>query len=194
MTAIVGYIENGVVYLGGDSCSSSGSKVWVRTTPKVWRAGECVVGVTGIPTTEQLLRHAFEWPTIEADQDPEIWVAAQFVPALRDLLQRHGQVGRFTTGEIQGGDAMDSNVVIGLRGRLFEVCAAFQVLEVADGFTATGSGQNEARGALHALQKCAPGLNPGQRVICALEAAARFDNSVCGPFTLVCTWGAANAA
>ena len=46
MTCIVGLVENGVVYIGGDSSGVGGWNLMLRKDRKVFRVGEALLGFT----------------------------------------------------------------------------------------------------------------------------------------------------
>lgn len=186
MTCLVGLVDQGTVYLGGDSCSTCNQQQWTVAEPKVWKAGELVFGVSGSPIIGQLLRYRFTWPPIEPSGDPKRWLIVDVIPALRALLADAGQLGRETEGNPQGMDMLDANMVLGVRGRLFEIWASFMVAEMLEPYATCGSGGPVARGAMYATQHGGRWL-PGDRVLIALEAAAAHTPGVRGPFTIVAT-------
>jgi hypothetical protein len=55
MTCIVGIVENGKVYMGGDAAGVNGYSVRVRKDPKLFKVGEFLFGYTSSFRMGQLL-------------------------------------------------------------------------------------------------------------------------------------------
>ncbi len=178
MTAIVGVVSDGVVYLGGDSQATAGWDRHLLAQSKVFRAGPYVFGVAGSPRFRQLLQHAFDPPAPTIDLDK--FLATTFVNALRDTMKNGGLAAKNSDVE-----STNSTFLMGVHGRLFTVHSDYQLCEESTDYAATGSAQGEARGALYATADL--GLTPRQRMRVALKAAARHDVTVHGPFTYVST-------
>jgi ATP-dependent protease HslVU (ClpYQ) peptidase subunit len=186
MTAIVGVIDDGHVYLGGDSLALDGVVCWQRRSPKVYRRGEIVIGFSGAAVIMQHVLCILEWPVFHDTHEPLPWLVRHFLPALRSSLETHGQLGRATTEDCPGSDQMDANILIGMRGQLFDVTMSFGVTEVVEPYSAIGCGATPARAALHALTYAAPRA-PIARLRIALETAAALVCSVRPPYHIVAT-------
>ncbi|MGW6292457.1 hypothetical protein [Streptomyces sp. NPDC055058] len=173
MTAIVGIVHDGTVYLGGDSAGVAGYALTVRADHKVFRTGPYVLGFTSSFRMGQLLRYAFAPPAPDGG-DLARFMATTFVDAVRDTLKAGGWLRKDSEQE-EGG-----TFLVGVRGRLFRVAGDFQVGEAADGYDAVGCGDELALGALFATARL--GLAPRDRLRCALSAAERFSAGVRRPF------------
>ena len=173
MTAIVGVVHDGRVYIGGDSAGSSEYRITQRADPKVFRNGLYVMGFTTSYRMGQLLRHAFEAPAPTGDLDK--FMSTTWIDAVRECLKTGGWASRENEQESGG------TFLVGIRGRLFSIGGDYQVGEAADGYDAVGSGNEIALGAMYATV----GQPPKQRIRVALEAAERFNPGVRGPFTIV---------
>jgi hypothetical protein len=174
VTVIVGLVHNGVVYLGGDSAGISGWDLTVRADPKVFTVGPYAIGYTTSFRMGQLLRYAFDPPkpdTVKLDR----FMVTTFVDAARAALKAGGWAKKDNEQE-EGG-----NWLVGVAGRLFEVCGDYQVAESANGYAAIGCGWQVACGALHAT----PTVAPRRRLQLALEAAQHHSAGVRGPFAYV---------
>lgn len=176
MTCIVGIAENGIVYLGGDSASSTpDGESFLPTRPKVFLKGELVIGVSGSGRVNNLIRHKLSVPPITAD--PEHYLAVDFVDALKAMLKEDGR----KDDELMD----DSFLLIGLRGRLFVIDSTFQVSEMMRKYDAIGSGAPVALGALYATSW---GDNPPLvRLRMALDGAQEHNAFVRAPFVFVQT-------
>lgn len=180
MTAIVGLAHNGTVYLGGDSAGVAGYSLVVRADAKVFANGPYVMGFTSSFRMGQLLRYAFQPPTllgvgVEKTDDVPKFMATQFIDAVRETLKGGGWLKKDSEREDGG------TFLVGVRGRLFRISDDFQVGESADGYAAVGCGHEIAVGALYATAKTR--MTPQRRVRMALEAAERFSAGVRAPFT-----------
>ena len=174
MTCIVGIAENGVVYLGGDSASSTpDGESFLPTRPKVFLLGEIVIGVSGSGRVNNLIRHKLSVPPITAE--PEHYLAVDFVDALKAMLKEDGR----KDDELMD----DSFLLIGLRGRLFVVDSTFQVSEHRAGYDAIGSGAQVALGSLYN----GVSESPLTRLQIALYAAQQHNAFVRAPFVFVQT-------
>ena len=175
MTAIVGLVHNGVVYVGGDSAGVDGFAITVRADAKVFRNGGYVFGFTTSFRMGQLIRYALEPP--EPEGELERFMSTTFVDAVRACLKDGGWARRDNERE-EGG-----TFLVGVQGRLFAVHDDYQVAEAADGYAAVGCGDQVALGALYATESIR--IRPERRVRVALEAAERFNAGVCAPFVIL---------
>ena len=178
MTCIVGLVDSGAVYIGGDSSRVSGKTLRVRSGFKVFRNGEFLFGCAGSIRVEQLLHYKFTPPPHGEGVDPDCYMATDFVDAVREVLEKGGTLGKFTTGEEKAGD---SALLVGYRGRLYEMDDDFQMVRQGDPFASVGCGSNVAMGAMY-MGEVAFALSPEEKIVRALEAAARYHCGVCGPF------------
>lgn len=184
MTAIVGLVHEGTVYLGADSAGVAGYSLVVRSDAKVFNNGPYVMGFTDSFRMGQLLRYAFRPPAplgrgVEDCKDVPRFMATHFVDAVRATLKEGGWLRKDSEQE-EGG-----TFLVGARGRLFEIGSDFQVGEAADGYAAIGCGDELALGSLFATEPrgWVDPLPPKSRVRLALEAAERYSAGVRGPFT-----------
>jgi len=175
MTCIVGVVEDGKVWIGGDSAGIDGYHLVIRSDPKVFRNGEFTIGYTSSFRMGQLLAHAFQPPKRHADQDVFAYMVTSFVNALRDCFKDGGYAGKQNERE-EGG-----TFLVGYEGRLFEIESDYQVGEALDGYAACGCGRSIAMGALCVTK----GDRPAERVRVALEASEHHNAGVRGPFLVV---------
>ena len=174
MTCIVGLVENGTVYLGGDSAGVNGSlHLTVRADPKVFRNGPCLIGYTSSFRMGQLLRYKLEPPLCAPATDPLEYLATSFVDAVRGTLKAGGMASK--ENDVEQGGAF----LVGYRGRLFTIHEDYQVGESTVPYAAVGCGAPYALGALFAAP---PTVTPDVRLRVALEAAEQFSAGVRRPF------------
>ena len=179
MTAVVGLVESGEVYIGADSAGVSGMSLTVRADAKVFRRKRYLFGFTTSFRMGQLIRYSLKLPKPIGNLDS--FMSTTFVDAVRDCLKSGGWAAKENDRE-EGG-----TFLVGVEGRLFAVYDDYQIAKAADGFAAVGCGDQIALGALYAT--AGAGLSPRRRVLGALAAAERFSAGVRGPF--VCLKAAA---
>lgn len=177
MTAIVGLVHGGRVYLGGDSAGVGSYSIHTRKDPKVFRNGPYVLGFTSSFRMGQVLHHVFKAPHPEGDLYK--FMVTKFIDEVRSTLKTAGFATKEKDAE-QGG-----KFLVGVHGRLFRVESDYQVGELAKPYDAVGMGDELALGALHATEGA--GLSPKRRLTVALEAAEEFSYGVRGPFTFAST-------
>lgn len=176
MTCIVGLVENGVVYIGGDSAGTDG---WlsqtIRADSKVFRNGDFLFGFSGSFRMGQLLRFSFKAPYHRPEVETYEYMCTSFVDEVRKTL-RDGGFARNESGEERGGFFL-----VGYRGRLFKIEWDYQVGESVDGYASVGIGADLALGALFVTS----GTEPTQRITKALEASAYHNAGVRAPFVVL---------
>jgi len=172
VTAIVGLVEDGSVFIGGDSAGVTGLDLAVRADTKVFRKSGYLFGFTTSFRMGQLIHYALDLPKPDADLDR--FMVTTFIDALRACLKAGGWARKDSERE-EGG-----TFLVGVRGKLFAVYDDYQVGKAADGFAAVGCGSQIALGALYAT--AGTGMKPKKRVEVALHAAERFSAGVRGPF------------
>ena len=184
MTCIVGLVEQGVVYLGADSlgCAEWNSRVLAMETPKVFRRGPFLFGVTGSLRWGQLLQYKLVIPG--QDETPDMaYMVGTVLDAIRQCLKENG------FAQIENSQETGGVCLIGYKGKLYSVDDDYGVLVTVDDFAALGCGDMPALGALMALT----GMEPRERLMRALEISAYFSAGVGGPFHIISSEGGAGA-
>ena len=179
MTVIVGLVDNGTIYMGGDSAGIAGLSKTIRADEKVFRNGKMLFGFTTSFRMGQLLRYKFSPPeqTI-IGQDDMSYMCCSFIDAVRQCFSGNG----FGDKEATNGGTF----LVGFNGVLYRIDSDHQVGISTAGYEAVGCGADLALGALHATV----GFPPEIRVKRALEAAAAFSAGVSAPFTILKLEGA----
>ncbi len=178
MTCIVGYLSpTRTVVLGGDSCASSSNIRYTVSQPKVFKKGEFLIGYTSSFRFGQLVEHDLELPYPAPGSDPLAVMMGEFIPKLRHLLKEQG------FSKVENNVETGGQLIVGLRGRLFEVQDDFSVLEHKSGYCAVGSGADFALGSLHTSRTA--GAEARDAVMAALRAAEAFAPGVMEPFTVL---------
>lgn len=180
MTCIVGLVDEGKVYIGGDSAGVAGMDMTVRADEKVFKKGEFVMGFTTSFRMGQLLRFELDIPYHKPGLDTYEYMVTEFVEAVRQCL-KDGGYSRSNNGEEAGG-----TFLIGYRGELFTIEDDYQVGRPAAQYDAVGCGFNIARGSLFSTGRLS-GLSPHDRIRDALYAAEQFSAGVRQPFLILST-------
>lgn len=167
MTIIAACMHEGKVWMAGDS-SQSGDKgtIYQVADPKVWKSGDFVFGCADSPRYAQIVQHAFVPPPLPKAKDInalDAYFTVDFIPELRKSFK--------TDLELKGDDKYaDIEMIVGVRGYIYEIWGDFSWSRPRDGFAAVGSGHLAARVALD----CLPNLHPRNRLKRALDAACKY--------------------
>ena len=174
MTCIVGLLENGNIYMGGDSAGVGGYSLSTRKDEKVFINGEFIFGFTTSFRMGQLLRYSLDplerYPKIDVYK----FMVNDFINAVRKCLKDGGYAQKDKEEELGG------TFLVGYQGRLFEIEDDYQVAEVFENYASCGCGFDLALGSLFSTE----GQEPEKRVRMALEAAAKFSAGVSPPFNI----------
>jgi hypothetical protein len=185
VTCIVGLIATEAVYIGADSLGSGNGVKQVYTTPKlvtleVFEKKDLSltkinvgIGYTTSYRMGDILRYHFTPPPIEIDEDENQYLVKDFIPELIKCFDEHS-FAKTKEGTKSGG-----NFLVAIRGRLFHVQEDFSILEPRCGYTAVGSGQEFAMGALFAFSRVQ--ATPEKAVVNSIRAAGEFCTTVGGP-------------
>jgi hypothetical protein len=90
MTCIVGLVEDGVVYMGGDSAACDNSSLQIIRGSKVFKKDGFLFGVSGNPRMSDVLRYKFETPYRDENQDILEYMHQYFIPDLKKCLAENG--------------------------------------------------------------------------------------------------------
>jgi hypothetical protein len=174
MTCIVGLVDNGNIYIGGDSAGVDGRYgLVVRSDKKVFTNGDFVMGFTSSFRMGQLLAYGFSPPVPRVGVDTMEYMVTEFIDAVRNRM-KHGGYVKIRDSAEEGG-----TFLVGYKGRLFHISDDFQVGESTHGYDACGCGDHLALGSLRSTRDWTDGK---KRVLEALETAETFSAGVRGPF------------
>ena len=183
MTCIVGMIDNGKVWIGGDSASGNGLDVTVRKDTKVFKNSDFLIGYTSSFRMGQLLRFKFNPPIYYAEQhnnDPYQYMCTDFIDSIRKCLKDGG----YTT--IENNEEFGGVFLVGFQGRLFHIESDFQVGEAIAKYNAVGCGAKYAKGSLYSSWNFHDNkiYGPDEIIREALLAAENFSGGVRSPFNI----------
>lgn len=171
MTCIVGIVEKGHVYIGGDSASSNTKWIKTKKDSKVYKRGDFIVGMSGRCYVIQEIKHSFIFPWDTENLTPMEFMIRNFIPALKTFLKAVHR--KFD----------ECSMIIGYKHHLFTVCDDLTVHEWINDFDAVGSGEEYAIGALHALTNTS--IPTKEKVERALAASAEYCKNVKPPFFIL---------
>lgn len=178
MTCIIGLINNGHVYIGGDSAGVDSHRLFytTRADEKVFQRGYYLIGFTTSFRMGQVLRYGGNLPTPpEDDRELHKFMCTDFVNAVRSIFEDAGY------GKKQGEEGDEGGqFIIGVGGKLFIMHPDYQVEETTEGFSSVGCGDMLAFGALAVTGHMAP----LDRITTCFNAVTRFSAGVRGPFII----------
>lgn len=177
MTCIVGYIEDGAVWIGGDSQATAGLEMAIRADEKIFEAHGFLYGTSGSPRFNQILRYSFVPPRKKKNRDIMGYFTGEYIDKLMELLKDKGHA------KIKDGvSGIESTFLIGHEGELFKIYGDYQVEVLRLQYNAAGCGEDFALGCLHGLKGIK--MKPEERIRAALEAAETFSAGVSRPFVI----------
>lgn len=175
MTCIVGLQKNGTVWMGGDSAGTNGSlNQTIRADKKVFIRGDFIFGFSGSFRTGDLLKHSLQLPEQTPEQTDLQFMVNDFVNAIRKCLEAENK-------HLKGDDKLYPYFLVGYKGNLYTIQSDYQVAQSLDGFDSVGSGSDIAKGSMYVNKK----KSPRARILEALEASAKHNAAVRGPFTIL---------
>jgi len=175
MTCIVGLLDNGTIYMGGDSAGvNCNFMLQTRKDEKVFINKEFIFGFTSSFRMGQLLRYSLVPPKRYVETDVYSFMVNDFINSVRKCLKDGGYAQKDKEEESGG------TFLVGYQGRLFEIQSDYQVAEVFENYASCGCGFDLALGSLYSTE----GQKPEDRVRIALEAAVKFNAGVRAPFNI----------
>lgn len=172
MTVIVAIETPDCVWLGADRLASNGHTGEPVEMPKIFEREGVWFGICGSFRMGQILQYSLELPLGSLTDDVDRWVATDFITALREAFVA-AHWGKETDGRAAGG-----NFLMIVKRRVYEIQGEYSFIRNLSGEYAIGSGEDYAKGSLHATR----GQETDWRVREALDAASEFVVSVAGPY------------
>ena len=213
MTCIVGFLDkkNGRTYIGADSCGSNASVKRTRVDKKLFklkddldallgftssfRMGQLLMFAEGLTQYEDYIDKDSENEECSEECDCKTELETQmikienmdleqmvttFVPNVANVLLDGG----FAT---QNGEGLEGGVfMFAHKDKLYRIDCDFQVEETEESYNACGSGEPYALGALNAIADNED-IDIVEKIHIALQAAAKFNPHVEGPFYIMNT-------
>lgn len=189
MTCIVAITDGSTVLMGGDSCVAYPS---IRITAKhrkvILRVGEkdnapWGIGFAGSFRSGELAEFFLKLPPVPRNLGDLRKVMSCEVGEQWRVLCKEKELR--SKDDDDAGVENDGRLLIGVSGRIFEVCVDSSVIEHSEPFLAIGSGMPFAMASLATSLKIRPQADKEDHLRLALECAARFGESICEPFNFV---------
>jgi ATP-dependent protease HslVU (ClpYQ) peptidase subunit len=179
LTCIIGIIEDNITYLGGDGLQLRGDRKNTKET-KVHQRGEFLIGGAGLSGEIDLLLYSTDYIIPKEGQNTKEFFYNDFIPEYKRVLREHG---RLTI--IDNTEEMESQFLIGFRGELIVITQSFAVVidNHQDNYTAIGSGEDYALGALFATNNS--DATAKDKISIALAATSHHNVTVDSPFEIV---------
>ena len=185
MTCIVGFVENGVTWMGADSLGSNGYSKSLQKRPKVFHSkdsDEIVFGGTTSFRMLQLLQYSnslFDELSVSKNKIDHEYMVSKFIPNLQKLFSEGG------FEEVNNGVKESGVFLLGYKDNLFKVQSDYSVLENETNYNACGCGEDFALGSLKTTEGM--DISPEVKIRKALQAASAFSTGVAPPFIIINT-------
>lgn len=177
MTCIVGLVEKGSVYIGGDSCGLADTDYLIRKDKKVFKNGPMIMGFTDSFRMGQILQYSFKVPKHPKGLSDFGYLCTDFATAVIEVFTEHGYIKN------SGNRAEGGTYILGYKGNLYTMYNDFQIELLYDNFTAVGCGESYAKGAMSVLKDAK--MSPQKKIEKALETAEYFSAGVRAPYNIV---------
>lgn len=178
MTCILGLVDSGKVWMGGDSASVGGYDIRTRNDTKVFVNGPYIMGFTSSFRMGQLLRFSLHVAHQDPDHTDEQHMMTTFIEAVRECLKSGG----FT--KVESNQEEGGVFLVGYKGQLYTVDDDFQIGIPSTPFEACGCGEGYAIGAIAALIGHTK-IGPDALIRKTLGIVEQFSSGVRGPFTVM---------
>lgn len=144
MTCILAFIDNdGVGHMAGDSSGfdpTYHSKLEL-TTAKIFKKSEFIIGYTTSFRMGQIIQHSFDPPCLQnvgnTDQEMMKYMVVDFVSKLRSCYESNNYINDSKIPK-------SGNILVIVRGRLYEISSDWSVFNTPSNINAVGSGAFQA--------------------------------------------------
>ena len=181
MSLVVGMIRDKVVHMASDSYIGLGG-VKGDTGVKLVKKGAYIFGTVGYSRMCDIIESVFTPPPVPKIKPTKKFMSTSFIRKLRSCLEAEAYLV-----EEDGVKSFNSNIMVGVKGKLFIVCRDFSVVEPLlevdeQGFMAIGAGSAFAYGAWHACGIHDLEYDTYDILEVTLEAAAAYSKYVLPPY------------
>jgi len=176
MTTLVAVIGQGKTVMAADSAVTFNGEIQQRVLPKIFRAGDMLIGAAGLSRLGTVLRNRVTLTCPGPDEDLDDFMVETFCPHLQTILSDN-----HLWDDVER--RFDGCLLVAVRDVVFEVHGNLDPCRFVVPFNSVGSGSSYALGSLHATTS--RWADPEYRADQALYAAAQFDNCTRLPSTVV---------
>lgn len=186
MTCIIGFSdkENGITYMGGDSCASSNMLKQTINQRKVFKSLDSknmIIGFSGMVRDLNLLTYSKN--LIDKRDEPNIdneYMVTHFIPNIIQLFKNGERNGTYNNiSEIE------SYFLVAYKDKLWEIESNYSIFNSTENYAAIGSGIYYALGSLKTMENM--DLSPIEKIHKALQVASAFAPGVAPPFYIINT-------
>lgn len=180
MSLVVAYKRNGVIYMGADTQSSTGTTIDRALNEsgfKITRlANGMLIGICGRIKGHQRIIAQKKWFDVsEKDTFDKRYIVKNIIPELSVLMKD------ISEDKDARNSSMSVRILIAWKDKLFVVSSYFEVFECAN-YAAIGAGDDYAKYSL-SLIKGEDDIN--EQLLRALRVGACFDSSISAPYILI---------
>jgi ATP-dependent protease HslVU (ClpYQ) peptidase subunit len=169
MTTIIALeVDGGAHVIADRRAVVSGGRIETLAEPKVFTAGDALIGIAGSLRALQALKIGLKPRLMTPDEAPLHYVTSALVTDIRLALME----------QMADGDAAQDALAV-VDGRIFVIGLDGSVTAATRGYDAIGSGERYALAAMRAYRTL---TDPKLRLWRAMEEAAEFDLYTGGPF------------
>lgn len=184
MTCIVGLVDKGKVYIGGDTMGVDLPALLkcTRKDEKVFIKDDFIFGFAGSYRLGQIVRYKLNAPDRKVKQTDFEYLVADWLTSLREVCKEEGM-----TKVDDNVESIEGGLLFGYKGKLYTVEEDFQIGEVDTPYWSIGCGDHFALGSLATTQKLVKNkrISATNRIRMALETAEFFSAGVGGPFNIL---------
>lgn len=187
MTCIVGWANNEIMVVGGDSAGVAGLDIETRKDPKVFtvkqeEGTDAIIGFTTSFRMGQLLMSLKIPRDVSGPEEKQkhfLFLVKKMIPAVRKILK----VGGFS--KVSNERETGGTFILAYRGTIYKIESDFQIGVPTTPFASVGCGEAYALGALHFALEHNPDTSVTDIVRKALLVAERCSAGVRSPMNII---------
>lgn len=169
MSCVIGIVKDKKVWLGAESCASTGDGERRYTKlQKIFKNGPYLIAFVGDVRPGQVIMPNWKPPKDIKD----------FPDALIEIFTEKGCLGVDSEDQTC---MQSTNFLIAFKNRLYEILIDFQMNEI-ENYSTIGSGSDFATGSLYTTNSMK--FSPEKRIKLALDAAVHHSTSCDGPYLI----------
>lgn len=174
MSCISGLVYKKKVYIGADSLATSDDDIRKMSTRKIFRKEDYIFGVVGMTFPIQIMNSK------KLKTSKNVYTTAEII---KELLMEEGCII-----SDEGMKQLGCNVMIGYKGKIYQLNTDFFLCEFEEPYNSIGSGGAYALGSLYSNIK-SNDKNPVDIIKESIECASYFRGDVGGKIIIMCEDG-----
>ena len=184
MSLIIAIKKDGVVYLGADTRTTIGDRIYPTLTPdnlKIKRVGSCFIGSAGVVSSIQLMTEHPEWFELNGEPLTKRFIVQNIIPKYYDLAKN---ANKLETDEKYGNSPKSECAFIVTDGkRIFEIDDDFEVCEQSE-YAVIGCVNHMMQ---YVLRDLPSDSVPRETILKLLRMASHRHSGVGAPYVLIDT-------